>query len=761
MKNIVKNLWRYKQATILNVIGLSTAFAAFILIAMQLRYDISYNKQHENYESIYMLSRGSSSWWWSRPHAREIKENVSEIEYLSVLGKLFSNRCILLGDKESDNNIINTTVRTCHGDLTKIFTFNFIDGDANALYNQNGMIVSERFAKKWYGNKSPIGQHIMNNDGTYIIGAVFETFTDNGFLRDDVFVNVGNIAYDNYENFNNLIFVKTVKGISKNILNEKVTEQYYKDYQNSQQKHTIQSEPLSNVRYTYEGYSRALYILLFSLAILIVVLAAINFINFTISMVPLKIKGINLRKIMGARVGELRIGMIAESVILILLSFIIALGLVELLKDSTLNSIFYDSTFKTNILVYLISFGVALVVGIVSGLYPAFYATSFPPALILKSNYALSVRGVKFRKWLIGFQFFVTFCFIIGAFFIHLQHNFMMEHDGGYIKEGVVRINHGIDFKAHELVKQEFLKHPMIKDVTFTHDPIGVNREIMSWGRDYSKGRLNIDVLIVAHNFLDFFGIKMIEGRNFTENDEFSENGYFLATKSVMDKYDLLPNENIEGHRDETEVIGVCENVAVRNIKVTHRPLMLYIYGKHPWNPLGNAYIKVTGNSKEITKYIHSCYKKADPNTIVDINYIEDEILATYKEENTAKYIMQCLSVVAIVISLIGVLGLVSFDTKYRRKEISLRRIQGATVNNILKMFSISYVKILLIAFCVAAPAMFLAVGFWLVFFAYQVDLYWWVFASALLIVFVLTNWSNIYSNIPRCKRKPYKRIEK
>ena len=747
MKTILQSLLRFKSSTLLNIIGLSTAFAAFIVIAMQLKYDMEYNRYHENYDSVYMLTQGFAGHGghiFSRPDATAIQDDLTLAEYTSVHGKRASTHITLMGGNGEEDRFISGIVGTGDANLTKIFTFDFIEGDENAIASIDNIIVSDRFAKKWYGDKSPIGETVKTSGQLYKIAAVYRSLPESNTLRRDMYCNIGDENINNPRNTNYQIFIKVHDGVSRGDLDAGVEEvmngaEHRTNY-NQEYKSSVVS--LSGVRYEYEGYNRGFVILLFSLAFAIIALASINFINFAISMVPLKIKGINIRKIVGASQTELRVNVVGESLTLSLLSFVAALGLVELFKSTSLNNLLHDSSLETNYIVYIIALGVAVLAGVISGLYPAFYSTSFPSAMVLKRNYTLNVRGVNFKKILIGFQFFVTLCAIIGAIVIQLQYDFMTNRDGGYIKEGVVAVyqHGGLAYDKAEVLQNELLKSPQIKDITFADFSFGVTESPMTWGRGYSKGSMQIALLPVYHNFLEFFNINIVEGRNFTLNDEFSENGHFIMSKGAMDKYEFTPGEKIEGHREPTDIVGVCENVDATSLKAGSEPFAFYVFGKNSWrNAHLCTYIKVSGNSNEIISHIRESYKKIDPNSVIDISYLSDMFDNLYDDENTTKEIMQILSLITIIISLVGVFGLVSFDTKYRRKEISLRKINGATVIDILKLFSVSYIKILLISFVIATPFVFVVESLWLVQFVKCIDSTFWIYILALLILVVLT----------------------
>ena len=730
---------------------------------MQIRYDVTYDTHHKNHDSIYQLvfkneSKGELNETFDRPLIVKIGANTPSIEYISALSRRHTNRITLLGDNEFD---VVQEIYTCNEDITNIFTFDFIEGDESALKDPTNLIVSDKFAKQWYGDKSPIGEMISCDNIVYTIAAVFKKFHDNESFKEDLFCNMGDeyITNSNYAAFQ--VYIKLDKNSSivdvEKQLMESVGEEYYKD--NYAKDTYLSLVKLTDIRHLIEKFDNNIIYLMMMISFIIILLAAINFVNFATSMIPLKIKGINLRKVVGATRTELRVGMICESVLLTLLSLIVALVIVELFKDSSMSYIISDLSWQTNKSVYCVALIIALLTGIISGIYPAFYSTSFQPALILKSSYALSASGRKFRTALIGFQFFVSFVFICSTIFIQLQHNYLIERDGGYIKEGIIHVDHGGDYSGHDILKEELLKNTQIKDITFTGNEFGVKRfgSQITGSRINSDERYSLELMVVAYNFLDFFEVGIYSGRNFMQNDKLTKQGFTIISKMGMDKYNFTPTEKIFN----AEVVGVCENINLSNMKHKPVPHVYLVNDKTPWGSnLGHAYIKVSGNSKEIFEYIQSSYKKTDPNINIKINYLTDILENTYKDENTSKQIMQAFSLIAIIIALVGVFGLVSFDTKYRRKEIGLRRINGATITNILSMFSTSYVKIMLISFVLSVPLVYYCISQWLEDFPYRIEIYWWVFALALLLVFVLTIVISATQTISAAKKNPIESLK-
>ena len=743
MKTIIQTIIRYKSSTLLNIIGLSTAFAAFLLVGMQIRYELTYDRGYNDQESIYALctqdtTTGIYSMAYNRAIPIVVKGQVAEIEALSVYDNLPTSRVYTVSDSGGKLEQFIEEIYTCDEDFVDIFYLNFIMGDPRALSDPASAIISDQFAQRAFGNESPLGKQIECGDERFTISAVYRDFADNSHVKPNILVNVDERCLTYTNAFNYQVYVKLKVESDPELVDDKISpicEKLFTDtgfFENE----TSELVEIADIRSCCLGYDNSMIWYLVLCAVMIIMVAYINFMNFEIAMIPMKIKSINLRKVVGASVSELCIGMVWHTVVIVVISFSLSLLIVQLFKISPLNGIISDTSFAANHLVYIIAAIVVILIGIVSGLYPAIYSTSFQPSIILKSNFGVSTVGRSFRNILIGAQFFIALAFIASAMFIQQQYNHFISQDGGYIKEGILHINHGDSFTNYYILRDKLMKNPQIVDVTYSAYPLGgEENNLQNWG-DETINALQVNE--VDHNFLTFFGIEILEGRDFREEDRKKQttslDELFILNRLGADIYKKKIGDYIF---EDYKVVGVCENIKLTCLKSESKPFaFLTTTG---YLPLQESYIKVSGNHKDITTYIREAYREIDPLINIEINLFSESLEAEYGSESKMKSIMQSLSLIAIIIALVGVFGLVSFDTRYRCKEIGLRRINGATVGNILRMFSMSYIKILLVSFCLSVPAVYYIIDKWLVNFPYRIDIHWWVFALALLMVLALT----------------------
>ena len=387
---------------------------------------------------------------------------------------------------------------------------------------------------------------------------------------------------------------------------------------------------------------------------------------------------------------------------------------------------------------------IAIVISVVSSLYPAFYITSFEPALVLKGSFSGTKTGQRLRYILIGLQFVISTVLIICSGFINIQRDYMVDFDMGFDKEQLLYVHttNYIGYNA-EAVEERLKTDPQIADVTWAAGDL-IAEERMGWGRQWNGQNINFECYPVAYDFPEFMGIDILEGRTFVPEDNHSETGVFIFNDAARRKYGFTLEDKVSGHMTETDIAGFCEDFSFQSLRHEVRPFALYIFGTDPWWYPTTAFIRVSAGAdyQTVMKHIAGVLSEWERNVSPDewnIHFFDDNINATYRKEKALSDLISLFTLIAIVISLMGVFGLVMFETQYRRREIALRRVNGATVQEILAMFCSRFVKIVLVCFAVAAPISWVIVDRYLATFAHRCPMYWWVFALALVAVLAVT----------------------
>ena len=759
----------------LNIVGMAMAFAALYVIMVQVNFDLGYNKKVKDSDRIYAISM--PDWYtpgnWmttlSRPLCENVINNVSCVECggTTSIGKGNSEKFSL---QEDDSGSFYLNVSQSSLGAFKVFSVEAVEGSIDNIVPWKDLVISDTKAEK-------LGLHVgdviySHNHGAtmqqYNIAAIYKHFPSNTDLSEiECFVNMGDLNIDLFSEWSYPYFVKLnsaddiepfekqafdyVVKTFNNMANEHGEELSEEDRKEVESRLKIKLFPFDEMYFEKtissagrSGSKTTTYTLL-AIAILVIVIAFINFINFFFALVPVRLKSVNTRKILGASRSNLVFGIVVESVVMIIVALALAAGIVKLFCGSTFAALIPCSALISNNIA--IAFGTALggiVLAIVSSLYPALYITAFPPAFALKGGFGTASKGMAFRVGLICFQFIVSLILIICASFVTMQRQYMLHYDMGFDRSNLLQVNTSSKIAAmRESATSELKNNPEIKDVTFASGDI-VTSFRMDWGRPFKGEQINFKCYPVQHNFLDFMGIEIVEGRNFTDSDELCDNGVFIFNEAARDKFGLTLEDKIHGHQTETDIVGICKNFNYKALSEGIEPFALYIFGKNPWTTLNTLYIRTQPGADipTLIDWIKTKLNEMDPSVPkdeFDVMFFDSRLDSEYGRERNTSRIILLFTVLAITISLMGVFGLVMFEAEHRRKEIAIRRINGASVVDVLKMFNIKFIRIVIVCFVLSIPISWLIVDAYLKGFAYRMPTHWWVFFSAFLSVMIVT----------------------
>ena len=724
---------------VLNILGMTVAFAALYIILVQVHHDLTYNKEVKDADRIYCVSlpdwyeEGKFMVWLNRPAFERMISSIPEIE-AGGTGYLFGQPIeTIVGDGKNptlSDPSVSIRMSSMNKGTLDVFGFELTEGSWDNYVGVWDYAFSESAARK-YG--VGVGGHVMIRNwqsGTYHdanIVAIYKDMPMNSDLSDfEVMEDI--IGGDSDASDESR--AEAIKRTRVHLI--PLTETYF-------------DQTIANTDGA-RGNKTTTYTLL-AIALLVIIIAFINFVNFFFALVPVRVHSVNTRKVLGASRASLVMDCVMEAVSLIAISLALAAAVVALFQTSTAANLITCSTaFGANMSVGIFTIILGLSFAVAASLYPAFYITSFSPALALKGSFASSAKGRVFRYLLVGLQFLISISLIICATFVGLQRKYMLSHDMGFDREELITANvNRTVAKSAEALSSKLREDPQIKDITWADGDL-VQPSRMGWGRLYKGEQVSFQCYPVAWNFLQFMGIPVVEGRDFTQADEQSENGVFIFNEAAKNKFGFTLNEKMPGHMDEgdAEVVGFCRDFNFTSLKNDVSPLALYIFGKHPWRPLSTLLVRTEKNADipAIMKKIATTVSEIDPTVNpddVDVQLFDKKLQGQYQTEANFSRLITLFTLLAIIISLMGVFGLVMFETEYRRKEIGVRRVNGATIGEILKMFNIEFARIVLVCFVIATPLSWLIVNRYLSGFAYRVPIHVWVFLLALLAVLAVT----------------------
>ena len=782
-RNFLTTLRRYKISSLLNVIGLTLAFTAFYVIMTQVWWELGYNRSLHEADRIYLVENedwyepGKWSSWLNRPVPERVIASTAGVEVGGCMwGGFGSGTCWTSNEPSFGYNKFSASCGSVSLPFLDVFAFRSVEGDVHDLGKPKSVIVSREAAERMrvgVGSLIWVDTDEPQPDGAMEVVAVFEDFPDNSLLGEcEVVKNLGetNLYTTSEWSFN--YFVKFRPGadpdefacqwtnVNQEMQREAAEKRVAAGDAADDDESGIYGVRLSPVSELYfesdsqapcrQGSVVTTYTLL-GIAVLVIVLAFINFVNFFFALVPVRIRTVNTFKVFGAPASSLRFNFVFEAFGLVLIALLAAWYVSFALQGTEFASYISASlALSQNLEVVGLVAVVAFVMALAASLYPAWYITSFAPALVVKGSFGGTRSGRRLRTLLLGVQFFISIGLIIATSFIRLQHDYMMHYDMGFDKENLlaVRLSER-GASSYDALRQKLLSDPQVKDVTgATSRLVSVGR--MGWGREFKGRQVAFQSYVVQPDFLRVMGIPITDGRDFLESDFDKELGTMIFNEAARREFEMQVGDRINGFvSPDEQIVGFCADFNFKPLQYGVSPFCFYLLPKkiqqeNYWHLPHVVYVRMTPGADiaAVTAHIRRCIAEVDPRTEpgdIVVRVFDEELGLEYDNERKLTAIVGLFALLAVVIALMGVFGLVLFETQHRRREIAVRRVMGASRGEILAMFNRRYVMLVAVCFVLAVPVSIWAVRHWLAGFAYAVPLYWWVFALALAGVLAVT----------------------
>lgn len=756
LRNLFTTLRRFRLASFLNIIGLAVAFAAFLVIMAELRYDFTYNTCYKNYKQLYRLEVSSDSLEYNvvvgRNWERFIREGFPQVETMSLrmeyatLGEYIQveRNGELLGFSEQGHLV--------SPNFPQVFDFTMSEGNSNALFTPGCVLIPRSMAEKWWPGESAMGKKITfaDQDSTLIVNGVYKDLPENGMVRNVIYYPIHPDKWSPWDgwNYNYQMFITLKPGTDKAQLEKLIYDyvqrmdvpSWIKDYK------VIRLMPIQDIYFdtlvTFDSAdkgNRTTSALMLVIALLIIGIATVNYINFATSLTPLRIKSINTQKVLGNPLGTIRLTLLAEAIGISLMAYGISLLIIWHLWLAGFTSLLNANlAFSENGMLFLLGAVFAFAVGALAGIYPAFYSTSLPPALALKGSFGMSSSGRRIRISLISFQFMISFILIIGALFLNLQNRFVRNMDLGYQGNEVLVADLGrllLSEDKFNLFKNKMAENPQVKQISQTQFQFGTGGAQRN-GFYQGENLAMFDYLPVAVGLLKTLRIQLKDGRDFYEEDTRTPGDKLIINDAAAQKYGLKVGEVIP----MGTIVGIMENIHFKSLHHSNMdPLMFAVFGQGRRMVLPFTYITVTGDSQNAVEHLKKCVMEIDPAYPLSVSFFDEVFATVYERDRKVVDLITIFSLIAVILSIMGVFGMVVFEAQYRRKEIAVRRIMGSTISGLLWMFNQKYIRITVVCFVIACPVAYYGVVRWLDAFQYRTPVYAWVFLFAFLLVLLIT----------------------
>ena len=755
MKNFIAILRRYSIAMIMNFAGLVLALTAFMVLMLQISYQVEFDKGHPTSGRIYRVDKIGAV-------DDDIFKNIIPRGYADdIIGSsphiiAGTIDCPFIGETVFNSILedgmppfaFKSKTDVIYPDFFKVFGTKFIEGSAEALNDLSQIAIPESLAKKLYGNESAIGHILTHNEGykfgagrtkEFSVGAVYKDFPANSQIGNHIYLNVGSLHEGNYGGANFACWVLLDSADNKELVEQNFNDNY--NYTDSDWLTDIELTPIEEIYFGDEGStiwktgSRKQVWILICISILVMLIGGINYATFFTSLAPMRVKAVNTRKVLGSSIGKLRGELMLEAVLFCLAAFIVALGVMYPVSDWLVALGVSDMTFDftSKLSLVLITGLISIVIGLAAGVYPSFYVTSLPTAFALQGNFAFSVAGRRFRTVMITLQFAITFALMIFALTVYRQNEYMTGYDTGFEKDriAVVQISaEQYQFKS-EWLQERLCSLPEVEDVAFALEGMGFSDSYSTFTLELEGQQVRCFSIYCSHNFLDVMGIPVVDGRNFLVSDV----GNAIMNQRLKDL-----GGKIEITEGMGSIIGQTSDVRINSLRNETAPIC-YIYVPKDFATLGYVYIRLQKvyDKTGVTEKINAILTEMDPSYFFEVEYYEEVMERVYESEIRQGKIISIFSLLAAALSLIGVFGQVLLDVQYRRRDLAVKKVYGAETAGLMLDGLKRYAIIGIVSYAIAVPAAHYAVSRWLENFVEHTGLSAWTFILTFVVIMILT----------------------
>ena len=770
LRNLFYTLKRFRTASFLNLLGLSAAFAAFIVIMMKTRYEQQFDTCYPEPERLAVLNlsidgKDNELVVVPRPFVDAAIQETTGIECGTLLSMQFGSNLVYTDPHYP--KYIKENVAAVYPDFAKTIGMTFVEGNDEGLDTPNGAIISESQAKRLFPDGSAIGKYIYlesphqaTEETQFRISGVYKEFPKNAQLTNDIYCRIGEKwDLNQWGSWSYLAFVRLKPRVTYEEVNRQLVQNKIINDKMEKSSDFKEVKPMViPIRDVYYHTKPWFYFktgdlqhtrLMILIAILVIGIAAVNLINFTTALTPMRIRSINTQKVLGSSVGSLRTGLVLEAVCTVLLGWLIALGIVACLTQTqALDALDFNPALKDYLPVIFGSVGIALLTGVLAGLYPAWYMTSFPPALMLKGNFALSGKGKRLRTALVSFQYFISACLIVCSTFIFLQNEYQKNIRTGFDRDMLLIAQmpqKPFLSQPYKAFDQQLLGYPEFEGVAYANDRMGGGNVYNIQGFTIAEQHVQPFYVRVSTNFPKVMGMKVTEGRDFLPGDSVGRNvRHYIATKEFKKMYNLPTGQELNADwMGKAEITGYVDNVAFTSNRITAFSGTPFVFTPNLYDddvlPFGYIRVKAGSDPAQALSHAREAFEKSFPGYAAEIDFFDNVYKKLYTAETNQQQVVIAFSVLAILISLVGVFGLTIFETQYRRKEIGVRKVFGASTSQILWQFNRASLKVAILCSAVAMPVAYYVMNRWLESFTQRVPLSAWVFVAACLLIILMT----------------------
>ncbi len=783
LKIIFRGFKKNSLFSLINIFGLAVGLAVCFLIVLYVSHELSFDQFHKNNERVYRIERDPFC-TLAPSFVPLLEKDFPEFEHISrVVYPDVKYKC-----KVGDTDFFEKSLCWAEGDIFNVLTWSLITGDAQtALQDPGSLVISEKTAKKFYGDEIPLNKQIEVEGNVYKITGIMKIIPGNSHFNPDILISyktlkgAGRINNDDYflgsTNFSDNVCL-TYALLSENADPKKIrskfpgfVDKYLDGYTNDRDEHVPASSytnltlrKVSDIHLhshksnEVQVNSDISYVRLFSIiAFFVLFIACINFVNLTTAKSGKRSIEMGIKKVLGIKKKTLLSQLITENLLHIFMALILSFTIVLLAYPVFSGFLgFHDTAPLFSGKFFFLTFvAIIVLLGLFTAVIPSVLLSKSNPVEILKNRTIKAGSNFSFRGKLVVFQFIITLVLFISIGIVYSQMRFLNNKNLGFDKENVVMLPmNSVLSEKWDDVKSRFHAHPCIVSATISkRSPTGrlldapgfrvfLNGQWISCDRSVPHNRVDWD-------FFKTYGIDIIAGRDFNKDIQSDNGSSFILNKEALscfgiDDPDKIIGAKAQGRDREGTIIGVVKNFHYESLHHRITPMVSYV-------STGEANIIsvriASGNVKESVSHLKGILKDFVPNYDFEISFLDDKVAGQYLHERRMMEIIGYFSLLAVIIACLGLFGLAVHAAGQRTKEIGVRKVNGATITRILLMLNTDFVKWVAIAFVIACPLAWYAMQRWLENFAYKTEICWWIFALAgliaLAIALVTVSWQS------------------
>lgn len=798
LKFAVRVFLKDKFFSLLNILGLALGIAVSIILLLILQNDLNYDKYHVNHERIYRLGghlqatgidfRGARS---ARELGRILKEEFPEVENV-VRANNWDHTLVKYESKGQEKAFYEEDIVRTDSTYFQVFTHKFIAGEpTKALVDQNTVVVTESVAKKYFGNEDAIGKSLIINNEQWKVTGVIEEVPENTHLKFNILLSSlvdrewvienGQLKSEAFWNPDVYTYLLMKENYNPQDFYEKfptIYNKYFKSFGDQVGgKYTPILESLADIHFhsTVEGdepHGNIIYLYAFTgIGVFIILLACINYMNLSTAKSVSRATEIAMKKTLGSGKRSLVLSFLSESVFLSVISLVLAIFLVILvLKATSFNQLIgksLDPDFLTNPVLMIGALAITFGIGIISGLYPAFYLPSVPTIKALKGAFKNRKSSHVLRKGLITTQFAISIFVVVCTVFMQDQIDFVRNQDLGFDKENIVLLPIQDTLVQRQLVgiKNEFLQNPNIIGATTSHNVMGINTggDAVMWAETSSGMKQQaFNLMFVGEGYLRTMNMKLLKGRDFQSGPNADTEGIFIANEAAAKLLgwgdDPIGKKVKWFHaKEDGQVIGLVKDFNFNSLHNKVEPLIMIKAREEG----GFLHLKIKGqNIPETMAFIEEKWKKFDPNHPYEVSFLDARFNEQYRQDEIQYKLLSGLSYICIFISLLGLLGLSAFTATQRTKEIGIRKVHGASIPTIIYLLYKDVMFLVIIASIVVVPVAYYIVTDWMGNFAYQTTLNYFVFLTVGVLALAFAFFTVAFHSMKTARTNPVESLK-